>query len=174
VQVNPTNKTDFTTFTGDNTSGVYFWGLQLVRGSEAATYQKTDTAPIYSTPQNVSTSGARTLISAPIIVYDPNSTYNTSNCRFTPGVAGYYMFTLSIQRNRTAAADWFRAFISVNNSSSNEHFISCVENSTFGTLSTGYAVVYLGASDYAVPVIYAGSVDTEYSAVNYSAFLISK
>ncbi len=77
---------------------------------------------------------------------DPDSKFNTSTGRFTPGVAGIYLFGAKIFFEATGSS-WQRIFIRVNNGSNSDVYSE--SNNSTGLTHQITRMEYLSATGYA-------------------------
>lgn len=105
--------------------------------------------------------------------FDTNNCYDTSNYRFTPNVAGYYLITLSTFWDTISSATYYSSLIYKNgNSSKVSQFLSGSITSQNQCLVT--AIIYLnGSSDYIEGYAYHNGTGTIASSQSFSFFQAS-
>lgn len=101
----------------------------------------------------VISSGVHTKLAFNTEVLDTDNCYDTTNYRFTPNVAGYYSFNLSLRCDNATTTEWW-LYIKKNNSDTILMVDVEVNNWGFSMNALLYAN---GTTDYFEPYLYQGS-----------------
>ena len=101
----------------------------------------------------VISSGVHTKLTFNTEVLDTDNCYDTTNYRFTPNVAGYYSFNLSLRCDNATTTEWW-LYIKKNNSDT--ILMVDVEANNWG-FSMNALLYANGTTDYFEPYLYQGS-----------------
>jgi len=97
---------------------------------------------------------------------DTDSCYDTTNYRFTPNVAGYYLFTFCPQIS--AASNLIEMYVQFykNGSNSNQFSLASLTSGTFNTFTPSIqTIIYMnGTTDYVEPYMYVGATTPRLNA----------
>jgi len=87
-----------------------------------------------------------------VATYDSGSTYDTTNYRFTPGVAGKYFVSTSVYNSADSDSEMQTTHCTFKKNGTIIHYIGNLDSRTAGygrgKVCAGSAVIELGASDY--------------------------
>jgi hypothetical protein len=92
------------------------------------------------------TSGTYTKVPFDTVEYDTNSNFSTTNKRFTPTVAGYYMFTATVAMN--GPTDEIQVAIYKNGSIYKNNNLGSTSNSMYPSLPITHIMYMNGSTDY--------------------------
>ena len=90
---------------------------------------------------------------------DPDSKFSTTTGRFTPGVAGIYLFGARIFI-QAAASSFARVYIRYNDGSSNSDVYSQVDNEDTGSINIT-RMIYMNATGYASCLVQFHSINKQ-------------
>ena len=96
---------------------------------------------------------------------DTNNCYDTSNNRFTPNVAGYYLFTLTPLIS--ASSSFIEVYLQFykNGSGTNQYALWSLTSGTFNTIApSAQTIIYMnGTSDYMEGYAYVGATSPQFN-----------
>jgi hypothetical protein len=153
----PSTATDYTATFPANTGNVVTTGSSAVVTQAMLGTNVAGNGPAFSAYQSSAQSlsaATNTKITFTTEDFDTNNLFASS--RFTPNVAGYYLFTCGV-RSDTASISALHAKLAKNGSS--EFAAGSFSNTTFAAfMSTATGIVYLnGTTDYVEVYAYSGS-----------------
>ena len=122
----------------------------FLRGDNAWAAAGTTQVSFYAKPsggaQSIS-AGTYTKITYANEIIDTHSAYDTTNSRFTPTIAGYYLFVARASVNNAAASDYYMG-VFYKNGSQYDRGGNCKPDNDYNAL-TGSCIMYMnGSSDY--------------------------
>jgi hypothetical protein len=95
--------------------------------------------------------------------FDTNNCYDTTNCRFTPNVAGYYLFNFTPLISASSSFTEVYTQIYKNGAGINQYALWSLTSGTFNTIapSTQTIVLMNGTSDYIEAYAYVGATSPQ-------------
>jgi hypothetical protein len=97
---------------------------------------------------------------------DTNNCYDTTNYRFTPNVAGYYLFTLTPLIGASSSLTEIYIQFYINGAGNNQYSLCSLASGAFNTFSPStQTIVYMnGSSDYMEAYAYVGGTSPRFNA----------
>jgi hypothetical protein len=97
---------------------------------------------------------------------DTNNCYDTTNYRFTPNVAGYYLFTLTPLIGASSSLTEIYIQFYKNGAGINQYALCSLTSGTFNTFTPSVqTIVYMnGSSDYMEAYAYVGGTSPRFNA----------
>jgi hypothetical protein len=122
------------------------------------TYKNTPTFKAYLGADQSQTQNSVTQIVYNTEVFDSDSTYDTSNGRFTPGIAGKYYVNASIGIDGADANGRIRVYLYKNGSAYAFSSFGIASTADYGGIAQCSALIDLDADDYVTAhVLYTGT-----------------
>lgn len=141
----------------------------------------TSTGPAFRAELQATTSlspGTWTLVPLNTKIFDTASCFNTSTYRYTPNIAGYYLFTANVRVTASSQAQYFSAISKNSTSIGTNNILSAVGSSvgvagTTPTMSLNTIVYMNGTTDYVCLLGYieGSSPVFDYNTAGFCNFL---